>query len=114
MHMRLDHDVPAPGQLPLTDVSTVVVDDLTALSHASNRPTRRGATRERRLVSMDDRMNFITNLFRSRHHRMALFEPPSRLRCWPTSKLTPCRASQRRRLDEVARGSGAPDGSGLG
>jgi hypothetical protein len=25
---------------------------------------------------MDDRMNFITNLFRSRHHRMALFEPP--------------------------------------
>jgi hypothetical protein len=77
--MRLDHDVPAaPGQAFLSpDVSTVVVDDLTALLARFNRADAEGRdSRAIDWVSMDDRMNFITNLFRSRHHRMALFEPP--------------------------------------
>ena len=77
--LRLDRDVPPlPGEpfVP-SDLDPVVVDDLSALLARFDRSDGEG--RESRAldwVNLDDRMNFITNLFRSRHHRKELFQPP--------------------------------------
>jgi hypothetical protein len=77
--LRLNRDVPPlPGQpfLP-PDVEHVIVDDLAVLLERFDRADddgRRSGAPD--WVSLDDRMNFITNLFRSRHHRKELFQPP--------------------------------------
>jgi ER-bound oxygenase mpaB/B'/Rubber oxygenase, catalytic domain len=77
--LRLDHDVPGlPGQ-PFVppDLDSVVVDDLTRLLTRFDRSDGHGGdSRALDWVSLNDRMNFITNLFRSRHHRTSLFQPP--------------------------------------
>jgi hypothetical protein len=77
--LRLDHDVPPiPGKAFVpADLEPVVVDDLVTLFERFNRAERDGdGSRAINWVSLDDRMNFITNLFRSRHHRTELFQPP--------------------------------------
>ena len=77
--LRLDHDVPPiPGKsfVP-SDLQSVVVDDLASLQERFNRAERSGhGSRAINWVSLDDRMNFITNLFTSRHHRKEMFQPP--------------------------------------
>lgn len=77
--LRLDHDVPPlPDQAFVPpDLDHVVVDDLAALLLRFNRADDDGkGSRAIDWVDLDDRMNFITNLFRSRHHRAPLFQPP--------------------------------------
>ncbi len=77
--LRLDHDVPPiPGKAFVpSDLEPVVVDDLAILLERFNRAERDGhGSRAIDWVNLDDRMNFITNLFRSRHHRKELFQPP--------------------------------------
>lgn len=77
--LRLDHDVPLiPGKAFVpSDLRPIVVDDLAALLERFNRAGPNGQrSRAINWVSLDDRMNFITNLFLSRHHRKELFEPP--------------------------------------
>jgi hypothetical protein len=77
--LRLDRDVPPlPGQAFLpADVARVVVDDLDVLLERFDRADDDGhGSRALDWVSLDDRMNFIVNLFCSRHHRAALFQPP--------------------------------------
>ena len=77
--LLLDHDVPPiPGQ-PFTpsDIEPVVVDDLAALLARFDRSGANGVgSAAADWVNLDDRMNFITNLFVSRHHRVELFQPP--------------------------------------
>ena len=77
--LLLDHDVPPiPGQ-PFTpsDIEPVVVDDLAALLARFDRSGANGVgSAAADWVNLDDRMNFITNLFVSRHHRIELFQPP--------------------------------------
>jgi len=76
---RLDRDLPAlPGQSFVPpDLEPVVVDDLARLLERFNRATPDGrGSRAIDWVDLDDRMNFISNLFRSRHHRRELFQPP--------------------------------------
>ena len=77
--LRLDHDVPhIPGRAFVPpDLEPIVVDDLTALLERFNRAEEDGhGSRAMNWVDLDDRMNFITNLFRSRHHHQELFGPP--------------------------------------
>jgi hypothetical protein len=77
--LRLDHDVPplADQAFVLPDLEPVIVDELAALFERFNRAGVDGrGSRAIDWVSLDDRMNFITNLFRSRHHRKELFRPP--------------------------------------
>lgn len=79
--LRLNHDVPALPRQPF------IPDDLRPVSVASLQPlldrfdraddTGRGSCAED-WVQLDDRMNFITNLFLSRHHRASLFASPLR------------------------------------
>jgi hypothetical protein len=77
--LLLDHDVPAiPGQ-PFTppDVQSVVVADLASLLARFDRSNGNGVgSAAADWVKLDDRMNFIANLFISRHHRLELFQPP--------------------------------------
>ncbi len=77
--LLLDHDVPPiPGQ-PFTpaDIEPVVVDDLATLLARFDRSGANGVgSAAADWVNLDDRMNFITNLFVSRHHRIELFQPP--------------------------------------
>ncbi len=77
--LLLDHDVPPiPGQ-PFTppDIKPVVVDDLTTLLARFDRSDGNGVgSAAADWVKLDDRMNFIANLFLSRHHRTELFQPP--------------------------------------
>jgi hypothetical protein len=77
--LRLDHDVPPiPGRAFVpSDLEPVVVDDLAALFERFNRADEDGhGSRAIDWVNFKHRMNFITNLFRSRHHHKELFEPP--------------------------------------
>ncbi len=77
--LRLDHDVPPLPDQAFTppDLDHVVVDDLAALLVRFNRADDDGkGSRAPNWVDLDDRMNFITNLFLSRHHRIQLFQPP--------------------------------------
>ena len=77
--LRLDHDVPTiPGKafIPL-DLRDIIVDDLGALLERFNRAGGNGqGSGASDWVDLDMRMNFITNLFRSRHHRKELFLRP--------------------------------------
>ena len=77
--LLLDHDVPPiPGQpfIP-SDIEPVVVDDLATLLARFDRSDANGVgSAAADWVNLDDRMNFITNLFVSRHHRIELFQPP--------------------------------------
>ena len=77
--LLLDHDVPPiPGQ-PFTppEIEPVVVDDLAALLARFDRSDANGVgSAAADWVNLDDRMNFIANLFVSRHHRIELFQPP--------------------------------------
>jgi ER-bound oxygenase mpaB/B'/Rubber oxygenase, catalytic domain len=77
--LRLDRDVPPiPGKAFVPgDLEPIVIDDLATLLERFNRAERDGdGSRAIDWVSLDDRMNFISNLFRSRHHRTELFQPP--------------------------------------
>jgi hypothetical protein len=77
--LLLDHDVPPiPGQpfIP-SDIEPVVVDDLSTLLARFDRSGANGVgSAAADWVNLDDRMNFIANLFVSRHHRIELFQPP--------------------------------------
>ena len=77
--LHLDHDVPMiPGKAFVPpDLRDVVVDDLASLLERFNRAQGDGrGSGADDWVDLDERMNFITNLFRSRHHRMELFRQP--------------------------------------
>ena len=78
--LLLDHDVPPiPGGQPFTppELNPVVVDDLTALLARFDRSDGNGVgSAAADWVNLEDRMNFIANLFLSRHHRIELFQPP--------------------------------------
>ncbi|HXW38232.1 MAG TPA: oxygenase MpaB family protein, partial [Acidimicrobiales bacterium] len=77
--LRLDEDVPPLSGEPFVgvDLRPVVVPELRDLLGQFSRadPEGRGSRAEN-WVDLGDRMNFITNLFVSRHHRRSLFEPP--------------------------------------
>jgi hypothetical protein len=77
--LRLDHDVPPlPGE-PFVppDVDRIVVDELQTLLALFDKSEGDGrGSRAINWVSFDDRMNFIANLFRSRHHHRELFQMP--------------------------------------
>ena len=77
--LLLDHDVPPiPGQ-PFTppEIEPVVVDDLATLLARFDRSDGNGVgSAAADWVNLDDRMNFIANLFVSRHHRSELFQAP--------------------------------------
>jgi ER-bound oxygenase mpaB/B'/Rubber oxygenase, catalytic domain len=77
--LRLNRDVPPlPGQefVP-PDLEPVVVDDLGSLLERFDRAKQDGeGSRAMDWVNLDERMNFITNLFRSRHHCQQLFQTP--------------------------------------
>jgi hypothetical protein len=77
--LLLDHDVPAIAGQPFTppDVAPVVVTDLATLLDRFDKSGGNGAgSAAADWVKLDDRMNFIANLFISRHHRRQLFQPP--------------------------------------
>lgn len=77
--LRLDHDVPVRAGEPFTpsDLREVVVDDLAALLRRFSHADAEGRdSRAVDWVNFDDRMNFIANLFLSRHHDPALFAAP--------------------------------------
>jgi len=77
--MRLDHDVPGRGKRSFVpdDLAPVVVEELAVLQFQFNRANENG---QRSLAlnwaNFGDRMNFITNLFISRHHEPVLFGAP--------------------------------------
>ena len=77
--LLLDQNVPPiPGQ-PFTppDVKPVSVNALDALLTRFDKSNGNGAgSAAADWVNLDERMNFIANLFLSRHHRVELFAPP--------------------------------------
>ena len=77
--LRLDHDVPPlPGE-PFVppELDPVVVDELAEVLKRFDRAGTDGlASRAPDWMILDDRMNFISNLFLSRHHRQSLFRAP--------------------------------------
>ena len=77
--LLLDRDVPAIAGQPFTppDVESIVVPDLVTLKARFDQSDGNGVgSAAADWVKLDDRMNFIANLFISRHHRLALFQPP--------------------------------------
>ena len=77
--LQLNEDIPLlPGHAFVpSDLQPVVIDDLVVLLERFDRAQPDGhRSRAIDWVKLDDRMNFITNLFRSRHHRRSLFDPP--------------------------------------
>ena len=77
--MQLNHDIPLlPGHAFVpSDLDPVVIDDLATTLERFDRAQPDGhRSRAIDWISLNDRMNFITNLFRSRHHRKTLFAPP--------------------------------------
>ncbi len=77
--LLLDHDVPPIPNQPFTppEMEPVVVDDLATLLTRFDRSDGNGdGSAAADWVNLDDRMNFIANLFVSRHHRIELFQPP--------------------------------------
>lgn len=125
--LLLDRDVPPiPGQ-PFTppEIEPIVVDDLAMLLTRFDRSEGNGVgSAAADWVNLDDRMNFIANLFVSRHHRSELFQTPfnaavlsdiqaGRLPgqtfsvCWPGPKLQrrpPPTIGTRRFTDEFLDG----------
>jgi hypothetical protein len=77
--MRLDHDVPKSGEpsfIP-SDFTPLVVEDLKNLWRLFNHAKENGrGSFATDWASFKDRMNFISNLFISRHHEPLLFEVP--------------------------------------
>ncbi|HUE08013.1 MAG TPA: oxygenase MpaB family protein [Acidimicrobiales bacterium] len=77
--LLLDRDVPSiPGQ-PFTppELVPMVDDDLATLLARFDRSDGNGVgSAAADWVKLDDRMNFIANLFVSRHHRTELFQAP--------------------------------------
>ncbi len=76
---RLDHDVPMPasGVFVPSDVADPVVADLAALRDRFDRADGEGrGSAARDWEVFDERMNFITNLFVSRHHSLDLLAEP--------------------------------------
>ncbi len=77
--LRLGHDVPPlPGQ-PFTPLDLVapLMPELTALLGRFDRSQGDGqGSAAGNWVEFDDRMNFILNLFVSRHHHRPMFDPP--------------------------------------
>ncbi len=77
--LRLNRDVPPlPGQeFVALELEQIVVEDLATLLGRFNRAKADGeGSRAIDWVDLDERMNFITNLFMSRHHRKELFKAP--------------------------------------
>jgi hypothetical protein len=77
--MHLEHDVPpVPGQpFEPPELDPVVVEDLATLRTRFDRSSGDGTgSGARDWANFDDRMNFIANLFISRHHQAALFDAP--------------------------------------
>ncbi len=77
--LLLDHNVPPIPDQPFTppEMKPVVVDDLATLLTRFDRSDGNGdGSAAADWVNLDDRMNFIANLFISRHHRTELFQPP--------------------------------------
>lgn len=77
--LRLDCDVPSLPDEPFVpaDLQPMVVPELReALERFSRADSLGRGSRARNWVELGDRMNFISNLFLSRHHRRSLFAPP--------------------------------------
>ncbi len=77
--MRLDHDVPLPADQHFVpqDLADVRVSELQVLLARFNRAEQDGKrSLARNWANFDDRMNFITNLFVSRHHVPDMFAQP--------------------------------------
>ena len=77
--LLLDHDVPPIAGQPFTppEMEPIEVDDLAMLLARFKRSDGNGVgSAAADWVKLDDRMNFITNLFLSRHHRNELFQAP--------------------------------------
>ncbi|MGD1013736.1 MAG: hypothetical protein ABR963_05025 [Acidimicrobiales bacterium] len=77
--MRLDHDVPTPSGLTFVpeDLVDVRVNELQTLLARFNRAKEDGVrSLARNWADFEDRMNFITNLFVSRHHVPEMFAEP--------------------------------------
>jgi hypothetical protein len=77
--LRLGHDVPSlPGRPFLSpDLVAPRMPELETLLHRFDRSSGDGhGSAADNWVAFDDRMNFIVNLFLSRHHHPPMFDPP--------------------------------------
>ncbi len=77
--MQLDCDVPVLPGVPFVppDLIDVVVLELELLLNRFDRSRGNGVGSDADdWVKLDDRMNFISNLFVSRHHRAEYYDPP--------------------------------------
>lgn len=77
--LHLSHDVPPIHGQPFVpaDLDPVTVDELAALLERFSRAGAGGVgSKAEDWVKLEDRMNFISNLFVSRHHHTRLFDPP--------------------------------------
>jgi hypothetical protein len=77
--MQLDCDVPCLPGVPFVplDLQPVVVSELARLLQRFDRSHGNGVgSNADDWVKLDDRMNFISNLFVSRHHRVDYYNPP--------------------------------------
>ncbi len=77
--LRLDHDVPPLPEEPFVppELAQVVVEDLAELLKRFDQAGTDGlGSRAENWLVLDNRMNFISNLFLSRHHRQSLFRAP--------------------------------------
>ncbi|HEY5267080.1 MAG TPA: hypothetical protein VIJ40_09725 [Acidimicrobiales bacterium] len=77
--MRLDHDVPHGGERSFVpaDLAPLVVEELELLWRQFNHAHENGKDSfALNWANFNDRMNFISNLFISRHHEPMLFEAP--------------------------------------
>ncbi|HEY1762753.1 MAG TPA: hypothetical protein VGG17_09190 [Acidimicrobiales bacterium] len=77
--MRLDHDVPARPNVAFVppDVAPVIVAELALLREQFDRAHEAGkGSYALDWANFGDRMNFIANLFISRHHEPLIFEAP--------------------------------------
>ena len=107
--LRLNSDVPPLlGQAFVpSDLAPIVIKELSDLlvefSRADDQGHNSGAPD---WVNFDDRMNFIANLFLSRHHRTELFDPP-----FDAATLRSIKAGRRpapaQRVKEQPRAGGA-------
>jgi hypothetical protein len=77
--MRLDHDVPARSNAAFvpSDVAPVIVEQLASLREQFDHAHEDGkGSYALDWANFGDRMNFIANLFISRHHEPLVFEAP--------------------------------------
>lgn len=77
--MRLDHDVPNSSERSFvpTELASLVVEELEFLWRQFNHARENGkGSFAPNWANFSDRMNFISNLFISRHHEPMLFEEP--------------------------------------